>query len=132
MKSNPLPSSAAITYRDEWSLGTLESQPTDLGSFDLGDRIGGRVLEIELECLAEICEGIVLAVAEAGHVDIEALSHIALAFMEDNSLDVDRLHQQTGYASEFEMSGKARPEISRKAGERDSLHRPGMIGHSGI
>jgi hypothetical protein len=92
MKSKPLPSSAAITCRDEWSLGTLESQATDLWSFDRGDCIGGRVLEIELERLAEICEGIVLAVAEAGHVDIEALSHEMLTFAEDNGLYVDRLH----------------------------------------
>jgi hypothetical protein len=76
--------------RDEQSLGTLESQTTDLGSFDLGDRIRGSVLEIELERLTQICERVVLAVAEARHVDVETLGHVVLAFVEDNGLNVSR------------------------------------------
>jgi hypothetical protein len=44
---------------------------------DLGDRVSGRVLEIELECLAKVCECVVLAFAEARHIDIEALGYDA-------------------------------------------------------
>lgn len=60
-----------ITCRDEWSLGTPEDQPADFGSFDIGDRIGGRVLKVELECLAQVRESIVLAFAEARYADVK-------------------------------------------------------------
>jgi hypothetical protein len=79
------------TCRDEQSLGTLESQPTDLGSFDLGDRVRRSVLEIELERLTQIGECVVLAISEARNVNIETLGHVVLAFVEDDGLNVNRL-----------------------------------------
>jgi hypothetical protein len=97
-----------MTRRDEWSLGTLESQPADLWPFDPGDRISWSILKVELERLAEVRQGIVLTLTKTRHVNVEALSHVVLAFAEDNGLYIDRLHDSQD-TPELKRIAKPRP-----------------------
>ena len=61
-----------MTSSDEGRFGALERQALDPGVLDRRQLLCGGVLEIQLQRLAEVVDRLGLAVAFAGHVDIEA------------------------------------------------------------
>ena len=71
-RTNPCRRSILATSSDDGRLGTLQNQAVDVGVLDRGSVLGRRVLEVELQRLAEIGDRLLLGVTLAGHVDVEA------------------------------------------------------------
>src|SRR3954467_10926096 len=84
MRTNPCRRRTLATSSDDGRLGTLQNQAVDVGVLDRGSVLGRRVLEVELQRLAEIGDRLLLGVTLAGHVDVEAPRDEPVVFLVDD------------------------------------------------